>query len=316
MKRPVVAGIAIGAAAVLLSGTIAGVYAYRHATSNLPHATPARITSQQLAEYQNVVEGWPYPFAPGDAVPKSPPSLSGNPPSPDTDRAFVSFFYQCSWVNLLVNGAASKRPSALLSLEAWNAMPEAFSSADNSDGGWKKSVLDPAIGGDLTAMKNYYETCTAYRSFRTVPGAGLTVDRPLPRPTSTQGAVPTAAAKARATVGTDMVGQFQVEIPIDNGPENYATGTVTLDSAGHPAAYVVASGDVIDYIAERFGFFAPSGEGFAYLNTINQVRRGGYPWALYAGDTLNLSAYTIRTVGDTDGKVLNEAPPSPMPAQR
>jgi hypothetical protein len=113
-----------------------------------------------------------------------------------------------------------------------------------------------------------------------------------------------------------MVGQYQVEIPVDKGPENYATGTVTLDADGHPATYVVAPGDVIDYIAHRFGFYASSGEGFDYLNTVNQVRRGGYPWTIYAGDTLNLSAYTITTIGTINGKVLNEAPPNPMPAQK
>jgi hypothetical protein len=107
-----------------------------------------------------------------------------------------------------------------------------------------------------------------------------------------------------------MVGTDQVEIPVDNGPENYAEGTVTVDAAGHPASYIVARGDVIDYIAHRFGF-----RSFDYLNTINQVRRGGYPWPLYRGDTLNLSANTILTVGTSDGKVLNGPPPSPLPPQ-
>jgi hypothetical protein len=86
--------------------------------------------------------------------------------------------------------------------------------------------------------------------------------------------------------------------------------------AGRPASYVVASGDVVDYVAHRFSFFSPSGEGFDYLNTINQVRRGGYPWTISARDALNLSAHTILTVANIERKALNESPPNPLPAQR
>lgn len=82
---------------------------------------------------------------------------------------------------------------------------------------------------------------------------------------------PTVSANGHASPAPGAVGAYQVEIPVDKGPENFATGTVTLDADGHPASYVVAPGDVIDYIAHRFGFYAPSGEGFDYLNTINQV---------------------------------------------
>ncbi len=109
-----------------------------------------------------------------------------------------------------------------------------------------------------------------------------------------------------------MIGSFQVELPVDNGPRNYATGTVTVDADGRPASYTVAPGDQSEYIAERFGFLV---RGIEYLNVINQVRRGGYPWALYAGDTLNLSAYTVLSVGTINGKVLNDPPPNPLPPQ-
>ncbi|TPW75761.1 hypothetical protein [Schumannella soli] len=102
-----------------------------------------------------------------------------------------------------------------------------------------------------------------------------------------------------------------MRIPVDGGSREYATGTVSYAPDGTPAAYRAASGDLIDYVAERFGF-----PDYAYLNMINQVRRGGYPWPLYAGDTLNLSAYHVTSVGDVQGQVKNEAPPSPLPAQR
>ena len=139
------------------------------------------------------------------------------------------------------------------------------------------------------------------------------VPTPMPTPTATRGA---------ARIAPGMVGRFPVEIPVDLGPREYATGTVMLDSEGVPASYRVSSGDVIDYVAERFGFYDPSGdqEPFAYLNTINQVRRGTYDGApdsnfqLYA--VLNLSPYTIATIGNENGKVLSGPMPSPAPPQK
>ena len=308
MRRPVIAAVAIGAAVVLVGGAVAGVVAYRDATSSLSHPTGIVVSAAQVADYRQVVKGWPYPFAPGDAVPKSPPILGGTTPTPAQDRTFVSFFDQCSWVHAVLTGPARSRATALLSLTAWDFLPSSISTAYNADGAWKKSVLDPAETGNLKPLKTYFASCTSFRKYRTSPGAGFTVDKPLPTASSIRAGLP--APYRIATAGDGNVGQYPVEIPVDNGPGNYAHGTVTLDANGHPASYVVAKGDVIDYVARRFGFST-----FDYLNTINQVRRGGYPWSLYAGDTLNLSATTILTVGTSDGKVLNGPPPKPLPPQ-
>jgi hypothetical protein len=308
MRRPIVAAIAIGAAVVVAGGAVAGVVAYRDATSGLSHPVSMVVSPAQVADYRQVVRGWPYPFAPGDAVPKSPPVEVGTPSNHAQDRTFVSFFYQCSWVHAALTGGASSRATAMLSLKAWDYLPASISSVDNSDGGWKKSVLDPATSGNFVPLKAYFASCESYKTYRTSPGAGLTIDRPLPSVAS----IPTQppAPHKNATIADGNVGSYQVEIPVDNGPGNYAHGTVTLDATGRPASYLVARGDVIDYIARRFGF-----SSFDYLNTINQVRRGGYPWTLYAGDTLNLSANTILTVGTSNGKVLNGPPPNPLPPQ-
>jgi len=316
MRRPVAAGIAITAAVAFVASGIVGAVAYRQATEKLTNSSTenAAASDKQIGDYRSIVTAWPYPFAPGVAVPKSPPARAAA--SPDVDRTFVSFFYQCSWVDALLNGPRSSRAAALTSLAAWNNLPIAISTADNSDGNWKAHVLNPAVGGNLVPMQNYFTTCTEYKKFRTSPGAGIVLDKALPRPSTAPVTPPTPSAQNRATVTQEMVGPYHVEIPIDNGAANYAQGTVTLDASGHPAAYVVAPGDVIDYVARRFGFFTPTGAPFDYLNTINQVRRGGYPWSLYAGDTLNLSAYTITSVGTINGRVLTEAPPNPMPPQR
>ncbi len=110
------------------------------------------------------------------------------------------------------------------------------------------------------------------------------------------------------------VGSYPVEVAVDNGPAKYANGAVTLNSQGTPIAYNVAPDDLVDAVANRFGFFDPSAQhpfkaGLDYLIAINQVRRGSN-MTLYVGDTLNLSADTIATVGDINGTVQNNPPPS------
>ena len=47
---------------------------------------------------------------------------------------------------------------------------------------------------------------------------------------------------------------------------------------------------------------------------VNSVRRAEAP--LYAGDVLNLSAYTLHDYGRDNGKVEHNPDPTPMPAQR
>jgi len=113
------------------------------------------------------------------------------------------------------------------------------------------------------------------------------------------------------------IGGFPAQVPVDGGPREYAMGTVTLDDEGVPMAYLVASGDLVDFIAERFGFEGlGGGSPISYVNIINQVRRGKDAGFLYAGDVLNLSPYTITSIGSINGEVLDDEPPDPMPPQR
>ncbi|WP_043501149.1 LysM peptidoglycan-binding domain-containing protein [Georgenia sp. SUBG003] len=75
-------------------------------------------------------------------------------------------------------------------------------------------------------------------------------------------------------------------------------------------AYTVSAGDVGAFIAERFCV------NLSYLIAINGVRRTGATHNLHPGDTLNLDAHTILSVGDERGVVLQNRPPSPIPPQR
>ncbi len=131
----------------------------------------------------------------------------------------------------------------------------------------------------------------------------------------------TPAAPATA----DRIGPFHVRIPIDLGPGPHAMGAVTLDADGHPARYTVAPDDEWGHIAARFGLAAvlpAEGIGVDSLNTdtgyltlINSVRRGEAPWTLYIGDTVNLSAHTVTSVGRINGTATSLPAPDPLPAQ-
>jgi len=107
-----------------------------------------------------------------------------------------------------------------------------------------------------------------------------------------------------------QVGGEKVIVPVDRGPREYAMGEAVLDSSGTPVAYVVASGDVPEFVADRFCTH------LAYLHTINSVRRSGLAGTLYAGDTINLDATTIFSVGDQNGVVSAGSPPMPHPPQQ
>ncbi|WP_167043856.1 MULTISPECIES: hypothetical protein [unclassified Salinibacterium] len=106
----------------------------------------------------------------------------------------------------------------------------------------------------------------------------------------------------------EQVVGWKQQIPSDGGPREFANGTPTNNENGTPVAYVVAPGDVGAIVAERFCV------NLAYLSTLNSVRRSGV-WNLHPGDTLNLDAHTILSVGDEAGAVLENMSPSPIPPQ-
>jgi hypothetical protein len=107
----------------------------------------------------------------------------------------------------------------------------------------------------------------------------------------------------------EQIGGWKLQVAVDGGSREFATGKPILDAAGTPVAYVVAPGDVGAVVSERFC------QNLAYLNAINGTRRDG-AMTLFAGDTLNLDAHTILTVGDQNGVVYSHPAPDPMPPQR
>lgn len=106
----------------------------------------------------------------------------------------------------------------------------------------------------------------------------------------------------------------------DYGAREGATGTVQYADDGSLISYEVASGDYNDAILDRFCV------GFYYLDALNTVRRGGgssvdptrqvYPPDLHVGDTVNLSPYTITSVGDVNGEVFAYETSFILPPQR
>lgn len=112
-------------------------------------------------------------------------------------------------------------------------------------------------------------------------------------------AVPAYPGATAADV--EQLGGATLAVPFDRGPMAHATGEAVLDDQGVPAAYKVAANDVLSAVGARFCV------GERWLHWVNYVRRDGD--ALFAGDTLNLDAHTILSVGDQNGVVYDNALP-------
>ncbi|MDQ1172498.1 hypothetical protein QE430_000805 [Microbacterium testaceum] len=108
----------------------------------------------------------------------------------------------------------------------------------------------------------------------------------------------------------EQLGGKTLEIPVDRGPLDTASGEAVLNAEGTPVAYHVAPGDVFSTIAARFCVAED------WLLIVNHARRDNN--GLYAGDTLNLDAHTIFSVGDQNGVVSDNVFPAEftLPPQR
>jgi hypothetical protein len=152
-------------------------------------------------------------------------------------------------------------------------------------------------------------------SFRTHPtthasALAVKVSTSTPTATSTPASTPSPVPQAQSPAA-GQTSNHGFPTPVDHGPEQYATGEPIADSSGRLVAYRVASGDILDFVAERFGLPRYSN----YILTINQVRRG-YTGTLYADDIVNLDPSTIYRYGSINGEVLHDPAPAGMPAQR
>lgn len=95
----------------------------------------------------------------------------------------------------------------------------------------------------------------------------------------------------------EQLGGRSLAVPHDGGVTAMASGEAILNGDGVPVAYRVAPGDAVVTIAARFCLT----EG--WLDLINHARRDNA--GLYPGDTLNLDAHTIFSVGDENGVVAH-----------
>lgn len=149
--------------------------------------------------------------------------------------------------------------------------------------------------------------------------------RPSTSPTPTAG--PTAASSECKLPGGDgMIGHDEplnlklYASMVDLGLREGASGTATRAADGTLGSYVVAADDYIDAILDRFCV------GYYSLAALNSVRRGSvfsvdptsqaHLTELYVGDTLNLSPYTITSVGDVNGEVHAYGTVFILPPQR
>lgn len=108
----------------------------------------------------------------------------------------------------------------------------------------------------------------------------------------------------------EQLGGATLAVPFDRGPMPHASGQTITDDAGVPVAYVVAENDVFSTVGARLCV------GEQWLRWVNYARRDGE--ALYVGDTLNLDAHTVFSVGDQNGTVFEREFPEGfvLPPQR
>lgn len=141
---------------------------------------------------------------------------------------------------------------------------------------------------------------------RPVPTATVT-PAPVTEPVAATGECEINYVDA-ADAGT--LGDVDIEVVRDRGSREGAAGAVTTASDGTPASYLVAAGDISERIADRFCVSSD------YLDALNSVRRDGVTIdSLFGGDTINLSPSTVLSVGDQNGRVLDNPEPDPLPAQ-
>jgi hypothetical protein len=165
----------------------------------------------------------------------------------------------------------------------------------------------------LTALGMVLAACTATGS-----PVGLTTTPSDDESVSTTGLPPPPAVGAAACGNLDapaapgdveQLGGLRLQTPRDLGPRAHAEGEVVQDASGTPVAYIVAADDNAGSITARFCLTS------AYLHAINAVRRPDLR-SLYIGDTVNLDAHTILTVGDQNGIAESNDASSPLPPQR
>lgn len=108
----------------------------------------------------------------------------------------------------------------------------------------------------------------------------------------------------------EQLGGATLAVPFDRGPMPNASGETVVDATGVPVAYIVAENDVFSTVGARLCV------GEQWLRWVNFARRDGD--ALYVGDTLNLDAHTVFSVGDQNGAVFDRAFPDGfvLPPQR
>lgn len=148
------------------------------------------------------------------------------------------------------------------------------------------------------------------------PDAVEPSDLPEPSDTSKPSTIadPCNSTTSRPANGALLdVGHFAAMT--DLGARNGATGEVTYADDGSLASYVVASGDSFGAVAQRVC------AGYHGLEALNAVRRNGLyadfgDSVLYEGDVLNLSPYTITSVGSQNGSSYSHTPVFVLPPQR
>lgn len=293
MRRALLAALSVAALGTLIVSGVVVVKAYTDEVTLLP--SRAADYQNLRVEYDAILSDWPYPLPAEDALPTLPP-----PGWAGSARTVVSEFFRCAWENAYVHGSGTSHDRALEMLGRWAALPPEVSTFQNADGLWLLTVVEPALGGDAGPMTTDLRGCATYLANRVAPPSGTSIDKSLP---------PVGSGSAAAGLPPscdDLPGSVPCLLPwgpdalVDHGPTTFAHGETILDVRGVPVAYLVAHGDAPLSVAERFGL------DLGWLLSLNCARRSSI--ALYDGDVLNLSMYTVTTVGSQNGGTHGSRP--------
>ncbi|WP_156145909.1 hypothetical protein [Microbacterium sp. MEJ108Y] len=191
---------------------------------------------------------------------------------------------------------------------------------------WKRTnVLTVALVSALCTATLVGCTALVPEAVET-PATVTTADGPSTEPVPSGTPSPEASQECRLPRGdSTILSDELLDVGLyaalaDFGPRAEAEGTVTYAEDGSLASYLVAPGDSKAAIRDRLCV------GHYSFEALNAVRRGSlhsmeptnqaYLTPLYAGDTLNLSPYTIASVGDVNGEVHSYETVFILPPQR
>lgn len=123
-------------------------------------------SSGMVKEYENTIKNFQFPLPRGVTFPTSPPkSLSQGIGQPGVGTAPVYFFWLCAWegeyLDAFKRNDKPRIDKALAELSTWESTPFVKQYVQDPGHGWSAHVLQPALLGDPTGVRQDVRPCPA-----------------------------------------------------------------------------------------------------------------------------------------------------------